>query len=640
MSKETKHFQAEVKQILDLMVHSLYSNREIFLRELISNASDALDRLHFEEISNTGLASTSEEKHIRLIPDKESRTLKIIDNGIGMSREEVIENIGTIAHSGTKKFLTNAAEIKDRPELIGQFGVGFYSAFMVADKVEVVTRKVGSAQATRWESNGDGSYSIEDTDQHEGHGTAITLHLKSFDKEDESAQDFADEWTVRSTVKKYSDFIHYPILMKVERVDAEKDADGNPIEDKTVTTFRDETLNSQKALWLKSPAEVKEEEYKDFYKQLANDWTDPLETIHFNAEGTQEFSTLLFIPSTKPYDYNQRGAKTGLSLYVKRVFIMAHCEELLPVYLRFVKGLVDSSDLPLNISREILQKDQQIPKIKKALVNKLLKHLKGMLDNKRETYEKMWDVFGATIKEGLASDYANKEKIEKLCLFRSSFSDKLTTLKEYVDRMKSDQKAIYYITGESLVQISSSPYLEKLRAKGYEALFLIDPVDEFVMRVFTTFEDKPFASVMEEELDLDSKEEKEKKQDELKDKTKQFDSLLTIMKDALAEHIKEVRLSERLVDSPVCLVSAKDDPSAYMERVMASMGQSMPKAKRILEINPDHPLFSRMLLSSTETQRLWSEILYNQALLNEGSPLADPTRFTKQISSLMVGADA
>jgi molecular chaperone HtpG len=636
MHKETKQFQAEVKEILDLMVHSLYSNREIFLRELISNASDALDRLRFEEIENKSLATSDEEKHIRLVPDHKSKTLTIMDNGIGMTREELIQNIGTIAHSGTRKFLAMSKELKDRPELIGQFGVGFYSAFMVADKVTVVTQKAGADGATTWESTGDGSYTIEETTRPEGHGTTIALHLKSFDKEDESAQDFTEEWILRDIVKKYSDFIRFPIKMKVERSEPELDADGKPIEGKTIKKEKDEVLNSQKALWLKSQSEIKEEEYKEFYRQIAHDWTDPLETIHFQAEGVHEFSALLFIPSVKPYDYNQRGAKIGLSLYVKRVFIMAHCEELLPVYLRFVKGLVDSSDLPLNVSREILQKDQQIPKIKKALVGKILKHLKSMLDGNREKYEKFWEVFGATFKEGLASDYANKEKIENLCLFHSTLSDKLTTLDEYVKRMKSEQKAIYYITGESLSQITASPYLEKLKAKGFEVLLLVDPVDEFVMRSMTTYQEKPFVSITEEDLDLDTEEEKQKRQEEIKDKTARFEGLTKLMQDTLKDSVKEVRLSDRLVDSPVCLVSGKDDPSAYMERVMSAMGQKVPKSKRILEINPDHPVFEKMLATSEQKQRVWSEILYNQALLNEGSQIDDPSKLTKQIANLMI----
>ncbi|MBF0443940.1 MAG: molecular chaperone HtpG, partial [Oligoflexales bacterium] len=630
-------FQAEVKELLDLMVHSLYSNREIFLRELISNASDALDKLRYEELANKELKTTDEERHIRIAADKEKKMLVVSDNGIGMTHDEIIENIGTIAHSGTKKFFERAKAIKAAPELIGQFGVGFYSAFMVSNKVIVHTQKVGTDMGTVWESTGDGSYTVEDAPRSEGHGTSVTLYLKEF-KDDDSYQDFSDEWTLRSTVKKYSDYIAFPIKMKVSRSEPKKDEKGVVIKDETVNVIKDETLNSQKAIWLKNPSEVTKEEYEEFYKHIAMDWMAPLETIHFQAEGTNEFSALLYIPSTVPMDYNQRESKIGPSLYIKRVFITANCEDLMPIYMRFVKGVVDSSDLPLNISREILQKDRQILQIKKALVGKLLKHFKTMLEKNRETYEKFWNIFGSTLKEGICSDYSNKDKIEKVSLFHSNATDKLTTLEEYVGRMKPDQKDIYYITGESLNHISSSPYLEKLKQKGYEVLFLIDPVDEFVVRSMTEFGGKNLVSITQEKLEIDTDEEKKKRHDELKTKEEKFKSLLETIQKALDETVKEVKLSDRLIDSPVCLVSGTDDPSAYMEKLMESMGKKMPKTKRILEINPDHPIFDKMLAASAEKQKVWAEILYNQALLNEGSTIENPMKFTRQISDLMVDA--
>ncbi|MFW7381385.1 MAG: molecular chaperone HtpG [Oligoflexus sp.] len=637
MAKETRQFQAEVKEILDLMVHSLYSHREIFLRELISNASDALDKLRFEELSHADWNTVGQEKHIRLIPDAEAKTLTIVDNGIGMTHDEVLANIGTIAHSGTKEFIKKAQEVKDRPELIGQFGVGFYSSFMVADKVTVHTSKAGqsSSEGVLWESTGDGQFTIENKERPEGAGTTIILHLKSFES-DEEAQDFTDEWTLKSVVKKYSDFIEWPIKMKVTREEPELDQDNKPIEGKTKLTVEDETLNSQKAIWLRPPSEVSEDEYKEFYKHVAKDWNDPLNQIHYKAEGTQEFNALLYIPSQVPMDYNYRDTRWGLTLYVHRVFIMDHCEELLPSYLRFVKGVIDSSDLSLNVSREILQKDRQIQAIKKALSGKLLKHFKTMLEKDRETYEKFWKSFGSTMKEGIANDYANKEKLEELALFYSSHSpDKMTTLKEYVDRMKKDQKEIYYITGESIKQVESSPYLEKLRLKDYEVLYCVDPVDEWVMQSLMKFDDKHLRSITKEGLDLDTEEEKKKNEEELKSKEKDLETLINTIKGAVAENVKDVKLSNRLVDSPVCLVSGAYDPSARMERMMSAMGQTLPKAKRIMEINPNHAVFSRMRDLPEETQKEWAEILYNQALLNEGSPIEDPLKFTKQISNLM-----
>lgn len=639
MSKETMSFQAEVKEILNLMVHSLYSQKEIFLRELISNASDALDKLRFESITHKEWALSDEERAIRLLPDPSARTLKIEDNGIGMSYDEVVKNIGTIAHSGTREFLRAKKELKDRPELIGQFGVGFYSSFMVADRVTLHTQKAGESDGTLWESAGDGEYTIARVPRPGGHGTTITLHLRDSSKSDaskaeteahdEAPQDFTTEWALRSIVKKYSDFIAYPIKLQVAR--AEKNESG---EEKTV--IRDEVVNSQKALWLKNPSEVKPEEYKEFYHHVAHDWNEPLRTIHFKAEGTQEFAALMFIPKEVPWDYNQRDLKFGLSLYIKRVFIMADCEDLLPRYLRFVKGLVDSSDLPLNVSREILQKDVQVQRIQKAVVSKVLSFLRDMLNKEREDYESLWGKFGASLKEGLVMDFANKEKIADLVLAKSTAGDNWTTFGEYIERMKPEQKSIYFLSGDSMDLLKNSPYLERLKDKGYEVLFLTDAVDEWVPRELKEFKGKKLISITSDELDIDTDEEKKTKEEEKKQADEKFGDLKKLIETTLHEQITEVRYSDRLVDSPVCLVSMGHDPSARMERLMESMGRTGPKAKRILEINPKHPVFAKMQALSDSQKSDWIEILFNQALLNEGSPIHDPVKFSRQIASLMV----
>ena len=634
MAKETRQFQAEVKEILDLMVHSLYSHREIFLRELVSNASDALDKLRYEEAAGTEVSSNGSPKQIRLTPNKEKKTLSISDSGMGMSHDEVLENLGTIARSGTKEFLKKAKEAQSSPELIGQFGVGFYSSFMVADKVTVVTQKAGSDEAVVWESTGDGSFSIDKTTRPEGHGTTITLHLKDFG-DDESAQDFTDEWTLKSTIKKYSDFIDFPIVMKVSREEPELDKDGKAIEGKTKTVTEDETLNSQKAVWLKNPSEVSDEEYNEFYKHITHDWTEPADRLYYKAEGAQEFTALMFIPSQQPMDYNYRDSKWGLSLYVNRVFIMDNCEELLPPYLRFIKGVIEANDLSLNVSREILQKDRQIAAIKKAVVSKVIRHLSTMMQKDREKFEAIWKNFGATLKEGLANDVGNKEKLQDLVLFHSNETGALSSLKEYVGRMKDKQKEIYYITGESVKQVECSPYLERLKEKGFEVLYCVDPVDEWVMQSVMQYDEKHLRSITKEGLELDDEEEKKQKEEQIKTKEKEYKGLIDTIQGAVAENVKEVKISPRLVDSPCCLVSGAYDPSARMERMMEAMGQSMPKSKRIMEINPDHPVFTKMKALSEDKQKVWAEILYNQALLTEGSPIEDPLKFSKQVADLM-----
>ncbi|WP_413287586.1 molecular chaperone HtpG [Bdellovibrio sp. HCB337] len=616
MAKQTQAFNAEIKQLLDLMIHSLYSHKEIFLRELVSNASDALDKIKFQSLTQDNLMTPGTELMVRLEPNKEHNTLKITDNGIGMSPEEVVEYIGTIARSGTKKFAQLNQELKERPELIGQFGVGFYSSFMVADKVTLHTQKAGTHSGTLWESKGDGTYTIDEIPRAEGHGTSITLHLKKFEA-DEEVQDFTDVFVLKSLVKKYSDFIAYPIRMKGET--------------------EDETLNSQKALWLKSPSEITKEEYKEFYHHLSHDWNDPIKTIHYKAEGTMEFNALLYIPTQKPWNFNMRDTEYGLNLYIKRVFIMADCKDLLPPYLRFVKGLVDSSDLSLNVSREILQQDRQVTQIRKSVVNKLLGGLKDMLTKERGMYEMFWNEFGATLKEGFPGDMPNKEKLQELVLFKSTASDGWTTLEEYIGRMKEGQKDIYFMTGDDLGKMMDSPYLEKLKEKNYEVLLMADPIDEWVTDSLREYKEKKLQSVTKEDLNLDTEEEKKKKEEETKGFLERFKPLLESMKDTLKDQVKDVNISERLTETPVCLVAGSHDPSAHMQKILSQMGQDKGlNAKRIFEINPKHPVIEKMMSLSADQQKLWTEVLYSQALLNEGSSIPDPKKFSKQLAELML----
>lgn len=637
-----KHqFQAEIQQLLNLMVHSIYSHREIFLRELISNASDAIDKRRFLSLQDSHLKSEQDPK-IQLEIDKDQRTLKIIDNGIGMSHDEVVENIGTIAHSGTKKFLEMSKEMQKRPELIGQFGVGFYSSFMVADKVTLHTQKAGSNEGTLWISTGDGSYEIESIPRPGGAGTTITLFLKKF-AEEEDVPDFTDEWTVKGLVKKYSDFIAHPITMK------------------------DETLNSQKALWLKNPNEVTTDEYTEFYKHLSHDWEAPQKHLHYKAEGTMEFQSLLFIPANKPWNYQYREYEFGLSLYIKRVFIMADCKELLPNYLRFVKGLVDSSDLSLNISREMLQQDRQVGQIKKALTNKIFAFLKDFLTKDREGYEKFWGNFGASLKEGAPQDFANKEKLQDLFLFQSTFTTsaenvvrassantditseakdnvtsnavRFTTLDEYISRMPASQKDIYFLAADNIQQAKSSPYLEKCKSKGFEVLLCVDPVDEFTMDALREYKSKKIQNITREDLDIETEEEKKQREDERKNLQERFSSLIEKVKIALSEQIKDVKISDRLTETAVCLVSDSQGPTAKMEKLMAQFqgtGGDSVATKRILEINPKHPVLEKMLGLDDEQVKIWSEILLGQALMNEGSQIPDPVRYSKLVNSLMV----
>jgi molecular chaperone HtpG len=649
MTAAPKHaFQAEVQQLLDLMIHSLYSNKDIFLRELISNSSDALDKLRFESLTQTE-ALPEKELHIFLEVDSKSRTLTVHDNGIGMSRQEVTDHIGTIARSGTKEFLKLANEQKQQklaPELIGQFGVGFYSTFMVSSRVIVITRRFGEERATLWESDGGSGYTLEDAERAEP-GTSVTLQLKPEDAED-GLKDYASEYVLKSIVRKYSNFVAYPIRMKVERKEIERDEQGKPkegAEEKAV--IQEETLNSMKAIWTRPRSEVSEDEYKEFYKHISHDWNEPLETISAKLEGNFEAQALLFVPSKAPFDlYSRDMAHKGIQLYVKRVFIMDECKELMPEYLRFVRGVVDAEGLSLNVSREILQQDRQIKAIRNFLVKKIQETLKEMLEKRKEKYLSFWAEFGPVLKQGLLDWEEKQERLLPLLLCQSSHHEKeLTTLQEYVSRMKEGQDAIYFLTGSSREMVERSPHLEAFREKGYEVLYLIDPVDEVWVERVAPFEEKKFQSVGKGEVELGSEEEKKKAEDERKEKEKSFKDLMGCLKSHLEEDIKEVRLSSRLTSSAVCLVGDVHDMSPQLEQMMRRMGQAAPKSKRILELNPSHPLLPKLQSifekdATAPELKDYARLLHGQALLAEGSPLADPAGFSKLVADLMTKAIA
>ncbi|WP_422769063.1 molecular chaperone HtpG [Plantactinospora sp. WMMC1484] len=625
---ETFEFQAEARQLLQLMVHSIYSNKDIFLRELISNASDALDKLRLAAFADKELAVDTSDLHIEIEVDRERRTLTVRDNGVGMSREEVIILIGTIAKSGTAELLEKIKETKDAvgsQELIGQFGVGFYSSFMVADKVTLLTRKAGESTATRWESDGGATYAVETVDE-APQGTSVTLHLRPEDSEDQLF-DYTAEWKIREIVKRYSDFIAWPIRMAVERS-----------ADEGATTTEVETLNSMKALWARSKDDVKEDEYKEFYRHLSHDWTDPLETIHMRAEGTFEYESLLFIPSRAPYDLFMRGAKRGVQLYVKRVFIMDDCQELMPEYLRFVKGVVDAQDLSLNISREILQKDRHIQLMRRRLVKKVLSTVKEMMTNDPERYRTFWSEFGKAVKEGLLDDFDNQKTILEISSFASTHDpEQPTTLAGYVERMREGQTDIYYSTGESRTTIENSPHMEAFRAKGYEVLLLTDPIDEMWVSSVPDFDGRKFQSIAKGQVDLDSDEEKENAGAEREQQEKDFADLLGWLTTQLAENVKEVRLSSRLTTSPACIVGDAQDMTPTLEKMYRAMGQEMPAVKRILELNPTHPLVTGLREAherhaEDQTVAETAELLYGMALLAEGGELGDPARFTRLLA--------
>jgi molecular chaperone HtpG len=646
LTMERYEFQAEVKQLLDLMIHSLYSHKDIFLRELISNASDALDRLRFESLTHREWLPDA-ELQIRLEVEQRPRALTVHDNGIGMTKDELVQNLGTIARSGTQEFLRMLKERKDAalpPELIGQFGVGFYASFMVADRIIVVSRKAGEAQATRWESRGDGAFTVEEAER-ETAGTSVRLVLKPVDETD-GIQDYTDEWVLRAIVKKYSDFVGYPIRMQVERREVERGPDGSPKPGaREEVVRREETLNSMKAVWARSKGEVTEAEYKEFYKHLAHDPADPLETIAARMEGRFEANVLLFLPARRPWDLLWRPERRhGIQLYVKRVFIMDDCRELVPEHLGFVRGVVDSESLSLNVSRELLQQDRQIRAIRAFVVRKVLETLKGLLERDRARYTTFWTEFGAILKQGLLAreEPDRRESLLELLLSPSSHSpDGLTTLTEYVARMKPGQAAIYYLTGLSREAVAQSPHLEAFREKGYEVLYLTDPVDELWTAAGLEFSGHPFQSVGKGEMDLEAKDEKARETPE--ETGGDYAAVIEGLRALLADDVKEVRLSTRLVASPACLVSEEKDFSPQLDELMRRMGHKVERQKRILELNPKHALVAKLRSRFAEDPKapdlaMYARLLYGQALLAEGSQLPDAAGYGRLIAELMTKA--
>ncbi len=624
--KENLSFQTEVRQLLKLMIHSLYSNKEIFLRELISNASDAADKLRFEALSDDALYEGDSALKIRIAFDKEARTVTISDNGIGMSRQEVIDNIGTIAKSGTREFFSSLTgdQAKDA-HLIGQFGVGFYSAFIVADKVTLTTRRAGltAEHGVRWESAGEGEYSLE-TVEKAGHGTEVTLHLR------EGEDELLSSWRIKSIIRKYSDHITLPILMCKEEWDAEKNE--NKVSDE------EETVNQASALWARPKSEITQEQYDEFYKHVGHDFEPPLAHVHAKVEGKQEYTQLLYIPSRAPFDMWDAEKRHGIKLYVRRVFIMDDAEQLMPRYMRFVRGVVDSSDLPLNVSREILQASKDIDTIRAGSVKKVLGLLEDMAENDKEKYAKFWGEFGKVLKEGVGEDHANKERIAKLLRLATTHNDsdaQDVSLADYVGRMKEGQEKIYYVTADSFAAAKNSPHLEIFRKKGIEVILLHERVDEWLASNLPEFEGKKLQSVAKGDLDLGKLEDEAEKQEQAKE-ADEFKDLTGKIQESLGEAVKEVRVTHRLTDSPACLVAGEHDISGNLERLLKAAGQKAPNSKPILEINPRHPLVLRLKAESGERFNDWSRILFDQALLAEGGQLEDPASFVKKLNQVLL----
>jgi len=623
INRETLGFQAEVKQLLQLMIHSLYSNREIFLRELVSNASDACDKLRFEGLHNAALFENDSDMNIRIGYDKEARTLTVSDNGVGMNRDEVISNLGTIAKSGTREFFSRLSGDQQKDaNLIGQFGVGFYSSFIVADRVTVLTRRAGenSDQGVRWESDGGGEFSIEMVEK-KSRGTEITLHLR------DGQDDLLDGYKLRGIVSKYSNHIVQPILMKKEEWK----------EGKQEITDEDETVNQASALWARSKNEISDEQYQEFYKHVGHDYDDPLAWTHARVEGRQEYTQLLYIPAHAPFDMWDRHARHGIKLYVRRVFIMDDAEQLMPSYLRFVRGVVDSSDLPLNVSREILQESKDIEAIRKGCTSKVLGLLADLAENDKEKYATFWAEFGKALKEGVGEDFANKDKIAGLLRFASTHADtpdEIVSLKDYIASMKEGQEKIYYVTAETFNAAKNSPHLEVFRKKGIEVLLLSDRVDEWALSYLTEFDGKPLASVAKGGLDLGKLEDEAEKLAQEKE-ADEFKELTGRIKASLAERVKEVRVTHRLTDSPACLVTEEHDLSGNLARMLKAAGQNAPVSQPILEINPQHPVVLRL---KSEEKRFddWAAVLFDQALLAEGGQLDDPATFVKRVNQLMM----
>lgn len=618
MSTRKLKFKTELNQLMNIIIHSLYSHREVFLRELISNASDAIDKLRFNALTDASLAEENTEWQIRLVPDKEAGTLVISDNGIGMTEETMVQELGTIARSGTKAFLETAKQAKGKvsPDLIGQFGVGFYSAFMVADLVTVVSRAAGADAAFCWESTGEGEFTVKDA-QRDTRGTDITLHLK------EDAKEYLDGWKLRELVKRFSDFVEHPIALVTEE---EKDGKKE---------IKEETVNSRKAIWLRSKEELKDEDYTAFYKHISHDFADPLHTIHYSAEGTLEFKALLFIPSQRPFDYYMAEPKPHLHLYVNRVYITDACENLLPTYLRFVKGVVDSSDLPLNVSREMLQDNPMVRKIESNLVKRLLSAFEEMKTKEYDKYCKFFAAFGATLKEGVTRDYANREKLAELVLFQSTRTEdgKYLSLDDYVSQMGEDQKEIYYLCGESVDMLRHSPYLEVIKSRGQDVLLMDEPVDSFFAEALNEFKGKTFKAVDQGKLE-------ESEKDAISEESKTaFEPLLKKLSEGLPE-VKEVRLSGRLRESAACLVADEGQMNAQMERLMKQFGGGAPAQPRILELNPEHEAVKALLslfgknADSTDVLEL-GHLFLDQAVIAEGSKIKDPSAFARRLNLLI-----
>ncbi|MRI34217.1 molecular chaperone HtpG [Endozoicomonas sp. OPT23] len=630
--KETMGFQTEVKQLLNLMIHSLYSNREIFLRELVSNASDAADKLRFEALHNDSLMQDDPNLDIRISFDKEAKTITIADNGIGMNREDVIAHLGTIAKSGTADFLKNmSGDEKKDSHLIGQFGVGFYSAFIVADNVAVETRKAGAPaeEAVRWVSEGSGEFTIENIEK-ESRGTSIILHLK------EDALEFADGWRLRNIIRKYSDHISMPILMLKEATPS-MDEEGEEKKEEQAPEW--ETVNTAKALWTRSRSEISDEEYTEFYKHISHDFADPMKWSHNRVEGKLEYNSLLFIPAKAPFDLYNRDMQKGLKLYVQRVFIMDQADEFLPMYLRFIKGVVDSNDLSLNVSREILQKDPAVDSMKSALTKRVLDMLEKMAKKEEDKYAEFWKEFGQVLKEGPAEDFANREKVAKLLRFattEAAGADQVQTLEGYVSRMKEGQDKIFYITAETHNAAANSPHLEVFRKKGVEVLLLSDRVDEWLMSHLNEFDGKQFADIARGDLDLGKLDDEEDKK-ALEESAKEKEDLLKRIKDVLTEEVDDVRVTHRLTDSPACVVVGEHDMGAQMRKIMEAAGQAMPEAKPIFEINPEHPLVARLDKEADEDRFSdLTRVVFDQANLAAGGQLDDPASYVQRLNKLLL----
>ena len=632
---ETHEFKTEVKQLLNLIINSLYSNKEIFLRELVSNASDAIDRLRFRSQTEPEILGEDTELKITIVRDVVKNTLTVEDNGIGMTYDEVLENIGTIAKSGTSAFIEAMSQLnKDdtpTPDLIGQFGIGFYSSFIVAEKVTLLTKAAGSDTAVKWESHGDGEFTTTEAKK-DGRGTSIILELK---KAEEGDPDFTDEWTIRNIIKQHSDFVAYPVVMDVEKdepiPEAEqlKDKEDKPLGETTRKVIEEETLNSMKAIWSKNKADITDKEHEEFYQHISHDWNPPLTKIHFKLEGTTEYTALLYIPSKAPFDIFNPEFKHGVHLYSKRIFIMEDCKELLPEYFRFVKGVVDAPDLNLNVSREILQQDLMVRNIRRNLVKKLFDLLKDM---ESEDYEKFWEEFGAILKVGVHTDFENKNKVADLLRYKTTKSDgKWKSLQEYVTNMSPDQKEIYYITGEKLSALENSPLLEQLKSKDYEVLLMTDPIDEWVTQSLLEYDGKSLKSAEKGDLDLDKVDEEEKGK---------YESLFKHIRVQLEDTIKEVRPSTRLTDSVACLSGDDHDMSGYMEKILKSSGQEMPENKRMLELNMSHPVMDKingMFEADKDDPKLgdYIHLLLDLAVIGEGGKVDDPSKFSKTVGDLM-----